>query len=302
MNLKYARYVIGNKYTMEDFMKTLFLILLMALAFNVISCGGDEEPGEQKMTKEGFMEKVEGKYAHYDIVAYYGEMPEVAGGGTFKNLIISYGFTSYRVEDGKLITTDRFCFAEQETNQPMKSIMRDEAAQAIIPDDVEMEINIDDSGNFYIHRPETPTLIGIEYLNKSWDPYTTPLPETYDENNVDYRQVDADNDGEIGCSIDIEGANEMTSGTLFIARREIFKYNAFLQEDGKIIGEVSDRSEQLILDASNPILTADIPFFQYEDLTKSPIILVPIDGDWDCDKLKAERDNLFPTNPTVWED
>ena len=40
-------------------------------------------------------------------------------------------------------------------------------------------------------------------------------------------------------------------------------------------------------------------WIQYEDLSKSPIILIPVDADWDCERLAAERDRIFPPTPEV---
>ena len=62
-----------------------------------------------------------------------------------------------------------------------------------------------------------------------------------------------------------------------------------------------DRSEQLIIGATNPLLTmAQGEWVQNEDLTLSPIYLVPIDDSYDCEKLMAERDDLFPPDPPIW--
>ena len=35
------------------------------------------------------------------------------------------------------------------------------------------------------------------------------------------------------------------------------------------------------------------------DLTKSPIFLKPVGKDWDCTRLMAARDTLFPPAPKV---
>lgn len=36
------------------------------------------------------------------------------------------------------------------------------------------------------------------------------------------------------------------------------------------------------------------------DLSKSPIILEPVDDDWDCERLRAKGpDTLFPPTPEV---
>ena len=256
----------------------------------------DEAPDSEEMTEESFMSSVEGRYAHYDIVAYYSDMGMM---GIFKNLIISYGFTTFEKEDGGLKITDRFCHSEQISNQDFTPTVPDALTQAIIPDSIFMEINTDDDGNFYLYRPRTPTLLGIEYE----DPYNTPLPKSIKPD--DPRLVDADNDGNPGVTVFIDMFNKTEE--LYIARREVFAFEAYLKENGNIEGVVHDDSEQLIIDATNFLLKSQNgEWLQFrgengDDYSLSPIILVPIDDTYDCEKLMQERDSFFPPNPAVWE-
>jgi len=257
----------------------------------------DEEEVVEEMTKEKFMEKVEGRYAHYDIVAYYSDMGFM---GVFKNLIISYGFTTFEKEGDKLKITDRFCHSEQITNQDFTAEVPDELTQAIIPDSTYMDIKQDDDGNFYLWRPRTPTLLGIEYE----DPYNTPLPKSIKKD--DPRLVDADFDGKPGVTVFIDMFNKREE--IYIARREIFAFEAYLKESGNIEGVVHDDSEQLVIDATNFLLkNQSNEWVQYrgkngDDYSLSPIILVPIDESYDCEEMMKKRNELFPPNPPVWED
>lgn len=253
-----------------------------------------EAPDETAVieTEEDLMNAVVGKYAHYDIVAYYGDMGLM---GIFKNLIISYGFTTLEVEDGKLKITDRFCHSEQLSNQDFTPTVPDSMTQAIIPESTYMEIKYDEDGKMYLWRPETPTLLGIDYPDSD----NTPLPEKIKPD--DPRLVDDDNDGNPGVTVFIEMMGKTEE--LYIARREIFAFEAYRQENGNLEGFVHDRSEQLIIDSTNFILkTQTTEWIQYEDLEKSPIFLTPVSDDYDCERLMQERDELLPPNPPVWED
>jgi hypothetical protein len=158
-----------------------------------------------------------------------------------------------------------------------------------------MEIKYDEDGNMYLWRPETPTLLGIDYPDSD----TTPLPKSIKPD--DERLVDDDNDGNPGVTvfIDMMGKTE----ELYIARREIFAFEAYLQENGDLEGSVHDRSEQLIIDSTNFILkTQTTEWIQHENLELSPIFLTPVTDDYDCERLMQERDELLPPNPPVWED
>jgi hypothetical protein len=145
-------------------------------------------------------------------------------------------------------------------------------------------------GRARVSRPETPTGIGVDLE----DPANEPLPTDPD----DPRIADDDGDGKPGVTATIT-VSEALAGEIYLARREIFAYLVDEQPDGSLIGSVSDRSEQLMVGASNDVFLTQAEWVQYEDLSKSPIILVPVDADWDCDRLMAERNRVFPPNPEV---
>jgi len=147
-----------------------------------------------------------------------------------------------------------------------------------------------DNGRARISRPTTPTGIGVRLE----DPANDPLPTDPD----DPRIADDDNDGNPGVTVHIT-VSEGLEGDLFIARREIFAYEVDEQADGSLTGEVTDGSEQLIIGATNDAFLTQAEWVQHPDLAKSPIILIPVDDDWDCGRLMSERDELFPPTPEV---
>jgi len=100
-------------------------------------------------------------------------------------------------------------------------------------------------------------------------------------------------------TVTIRVSDDLT-GELYIARREIFAYDATLVTPDRIEGTVTDDSEQLVIGASDPVFaTSPANWRQHPDPAKSPMILVRVDDDWDCDRLAAERDALFPPTPDV---
>ena len=223
-----------------------------------------------------------GRWAHYDVVAYEDD--------TLKTLIISYGFNDFTEVDGQIIDQASFCFSEQRTDQPIETSLSDAATQAIEPPPTPVEIDLVD-GVLRVQRAATPTPVGIRLD----DPANEPLPT--DPN--DPRIVDDDGDGNPGITVTIRVSDDL-SGQLYIARREIFAYEAFLTEPDLLTGTVTDDSEQLVIGASDPIFaTSPANWGQHDDLSKSPIILRRVDADWDCERLAAERDALFPPTPVV---
>lgn len=227
-------------------------------------------------------ESLVGRWAHYDAVAYQA--------GTFKTLIVSYGFNDFTESNGKIIDSAKFCFAEQRTNQPVTTSISDAATQAIKPPSTPLTIRRID-GRLHVHRSATPTPVGIRLAR----PATDRLPS--DPN--DPRIVDSDRDGKPGITVTIDVPGGL-KGELYLARREIFAWNAVQVSRDLLRGTVTDTSEQLVVGASSPIFApADGNWVQVTDLTKSPIELRRVGRQWDCAKLAAERDRLFPPTPVV---
>lgn len=223
-----------------------------------------------------------GRWAHYDVVAYEDEV--------MRTLIISYGFNDFSVVDGELVDASTFCYSEQLTDQPIDISLSDEATQAIRPVPTPVTVTEVD-GTVRLSRSPTPTPVGIRLD----DPANDALPT----DPADPRIVDDDGDGKPGITVGIVVAGGF-SGELYIARREIFSYDVELTAPDRLDGVVTDESEQLVIDATDPaFLTSTAQWVQYPDLDRSPINLRRVDGDWDCERLRSSRDELFPPNPTI---
>lgn len=231
-------------------------------------------------TKIEKMEELVGKYAHYDVVSYIGEL---FGPIKLKNRIISFGITEYYLEDGKLMSKDQFCFSEYKANLPFQAKTSDEFTRAIEPKVVEMEI-MQTNGELLIHRPETPTLLGVD-LND--------YRENFPSDPNDPRFTDDDEDGKPGVTVNLT-FKPFVDEELYIARKEIFSYDMKKMKNGILAGFVRDRSQQYIIGASKDDLVTESNPIQNPDLSKSPIYLIPLKEDLDCDQLKERRDQYFP--------
>ena len=222
-----------------------------------------------------------GRWAHYDIVAYEDD--------TLKTMIVSYGFTDFAVEDGEMVESEEFCTAEQVTDQAIQTSVSDAATQAIQPVPIPVEVT-GEPGAWEVHRPATPTPVGIRLD----DPANESLPTDPADADV----VDADGDGKPGITVEIRIGDSVEE--LYIARREIFAYDLVQDGPDSMTGTVTDSSEQLVLGATDPIFEGSGgAWVQVPDLSFSPILLERVDEDWDCDRLVAERDDLFPPNPPI---
>lgn len=227
-------------------------------------------------------EQLVGRWAHFDVVAYED--------GDMATSIISFGFNDFSVSDGQLVDQASFCFSEQRTNQPIQTSFSDAATQAIRPPSTPVEVEEVD-GVLTVHRPATPTPVGIRLA----DPANDRLPT----DPADPRIVDDDGDGNPGVTVRIRVTDDF-GGELYIARREIFAYDAALVSPDRLEGTVEDHSEQLVIGASDPVFaTSKAQWVQRADRSLSPIVLVRVDDSWDCGRLAAERGTLLPPTPDV---
>lgn len=260
------------------------VVLAVAAGLLTASCGGDGPEGSGGPDAGGGAEvfdRLEGRYAHYDVVAYEGD--------DMNTMIISYGFTDLERTGDGMQAHDSFCFSEARTDQPIEISFSDTATRAIRPVPTAVEVTTE-NGRARVERPETPTGIGVRLA----DPARDPLPD----DPGDPRIADDDGDGKPGVTATIVVSPELR-GEVYIARREIFAYDVLEQPDGSLTGVVRDRSEQLVVGASDPIFETSGEWVQHPDLSRSPIILVPVERSWDCERLRAERDALFPPTPEV---
>lgn len=240
------------------------------------------QPTDQESAKK----EIAGHYAHYDVVAYEDTTTRT----TMRTFIISYGFTDFYLEEGKLMQSDRFVHSEQKLSRKnSKSVFKDEAVQAIKPRIQEVELFQKD-GTWHIYRPESPSLLGIE-----GDPQK-PLPTDPHDPNL----TDPDKDGHPGVTVQIS-VGKFFRGEIYITRREIFSNYLTLNNNGTLSGYVIDRSEQFVVGASKKILNQESNMFQYPDTGLSPVLLVKVDPDIDSfGELLRIRDDIFPEEPEFY--
>ncbi|TFG90673.1 MAG: hypothetical protein E4H16_01360 [Candidatus Atribacteria bacterium] len=250
------------------------------------------ETGESNTTYptdlESARKAIVGHYAHYDVVAYEDTTTRT----TMRTLIISYGFTDFYMEDGKLMQGDRFVHAEQKlSNKKAKSVFSDEAVQAIKPRVQEVDLSQKD-GRWHIYRPATPSLLGIE-----GDPLK-PLSTDPTDPNL----TDPDQDGHPGVTVQIS-VGRFFKGEIYIIRREIFSNYLTLNNNGTLSGYNVDQSEQFVIGASKKILNQESNSIQHPDPGLSPVLLVPVDPNLDTlEELMQIRDEIFPEEPSFYSE
>lgn len=268
-----------------------------ALLFILNSCSGpldwpesplyvfeqDGSDSHQLTDRESALKEIAGHYAHYDVVAYEDTTTRT----TMRTFIISYGFTDFYLDEGRLMQSDRFVHAEQKLSRKnAKSVFSDEAVQAIKPRVREVELFRKD-GNWHMYSPESPSLLGIE-----GDPMK-PLSTDPNDPNL----TDPDKDGNPGVTVQIS-VGKFFKGEIYITRREIFSNYLTLNNNGTLSGFVTDRSEQFVVGASRKILRQKSNSIQHPDKGLSPVLLVKVSPDIDTsEELMRIRNDIFPEEP-----
>jgi len=248
------------------------------------------EQGEPKSGQPFDLEtarnEIVGHYAHYDVVAYEDTTTKT----TMRSFIVSYGFTDFYLDEGKLMQADRFVHASQKLSRKNASSgISDEAVQAIKPRVQEVDLSFKD-GRWHVYRPATPSLLGIT------GDAMKPLSTDPDDPNL----TDPDQDGNPGVTVSIS-VGRFFKGEIYIIRREIFSNHVILNNNGTLSGHVEDRSEQFVVGASKKILNQPSNSIQHPDRGLSQILLVPIDPGIDTpQELMEIRDKIFPKEPTFY--
>lgn len=245
---------------------------------------GQEDQGlPQPADRESALKDIVGHYAHYDVVAYEDSTTRT----TMRTFIVSYGFTDFYLEEGRLMQADRFVHAEQKLSRKNTvSLLSDDAVRAIKPRVREVELYQED-GIWHIFSPESPSLLGIE-----GDPLK-PLSKDPNDPNL----TDPDNDGHPGVTVQIS-VGKFFKGEIYITRREIFSNYLTLNKNGTMSGYVIDRSEQFVVGASKKILKQESNNFQHPDRGLNPVLLVKTDPEIDTwEELMQIRDDIFPEEP-----
>jgi hypothetical protein len=237
--------------------------------------------------RESAINEIIGHYAHFDVVSYEDRTTRTI----MRTFIISYGFTDFYLDSGKLMQSDRFVRAEQKLSRKnAESFFSDQSVQAIKPRIQEVELSRKD-GKWHLFRPESPSLLGI-----NGDP-EKPLSNDPADPNL----TDPDNDGHPGVTVQIK-VGKYFSGEIYLIRREIFSNHMTLNNNGTISGNVTDRSEQFVVGASKKILNQESHNVQNPDIGMNPVLLVKINPEIDTpEELFLIRDAIFPEEPMFYK-
>ena len=227
---------------------------------------------------------VEGTYALRAISVSEGNFPLL---GRTKSSMTSYGLATIKqVGDGFTIT-EQACRYDMGGNETAKPSVDDAVPQSLSP--VSAAIVFEGEGeNVTFSREETVQLVGVRLD----DPINDELPTESD----DPRVFDQEGDGKPGATASVGGGvdgTELFSGDAYFVQRQRFTYTGKLEADGTLRGPLVDNSSQKIVEATNEFLLLEVTD-SVAVPEESMVTLVKLNSEFDCAKISAEAESLFP--------
>ncbi|MEZ4249887.1 MAG: hypothetical protein R3B99_16775 [Polyangiales bacterium] len=131
-------------------------------------------------------------------------------------------------------------------------------------------------------RPEVGTAVGF----RPGGP-TDALPDAAS----DARVFDQDGDGQPGVTVTVSG---LASGEVYVVQWQRAWYQGQLTESGPLVGENhAEASTQKTIGASTSLLMMNVPSRPDTDRTDDVVRLIPLTGEYDCDRLVSEATTVF---------
>lgn len=222
--------------------------------------------------------KVVGTYALRSSIASIQDAPIV---GKTPSVSTSFALAEIKREGGGLVIVERACHIEINSEGNVKPEIPAALPASIPP--LESPFRVwDDNGTIRFVRSPKAVPVGVRLAN----PETDPLPTS----DRDARVWDQDGDGKPGVTVRVSG---IVSGDIYVVQRQKSAYRGTIEADGKLVGLVTDASQQSVVGASVATLKQNVPTTPDPDASKSAMRLVKLTEAYECPRLLRERDRLF---------
>ncbi len=261
-------------------MNYIYLSILSLLLFiGALRCDSDDELDFLEQETQD----VVGLYAQRTKVVLITKIPDM--GMEFASTTTSYGFAKVtQIEDGSLTFKEWFCHVDYESNESPITVIIPDSVTTTIEGIAPLEVR-EEKGEVVFYRPMVPIGVGVDLTKIENDelPTDPTHPSIWDQ----------DNDGKLGVTTLMPDMN----GELYSVRRERYTFDLRWQDktQGTLFGLFTDSSEESSLAASDPALESiHLEYAPDPDPTKSTIVMKRLDEEYSCDRLMAEKSNLYP--------
>lgn len=228
---------------------------------------------------EGAVERLAGLYAMQTRFASIQTLPFL---GDQRSVTRAYALVTIEETGGTLRFTEEGCRAEIEGGGTTMTEIPDAIARSVGPRAATLEFH-EEGGAWRWTRPMIETAVG-------WMPAgaSDALPEMA----TDPRVFDQDEDGNPGVTVRVSG---FASGDVYVVQRQRTWYDGPIGTSGEITGENhAGGGEQRTIGASTMLLDMDVPSRADTNTEDNTVRLVPLEGEYDCDRLVSEAETLFP--------
>lgn len=256
----------------------------------VAACGGGDVDGGAGIdapaalpdAPPGFADavapRIVGSYVMRQQIAQIRQLPIV---GMQAAVVRTLGGATIRRDGGGFVLEENGCHILPETSGNVSTTIDDAVPRSVPTIEAPLEVRPDGDAVIWT-RGEVAVIVGARLANP-----TDALPTMAS----DARVWDQDGDGHPGVTARVSG---IASGDVYVVQRQRASYAGGLVADGHLTGRLADRSEQSVIDASNPLLKQNIMSTPDPDPDKSRIELVRTSEAWTCDRLVAEMGSVFP--------
>lgn len=186
--------------------------------------------------------------------------------------------------EGRFFTEERFCRITMETEGPATPSAPEALVNSIPTMQSELKLKREDN-SWTWERTRSAIALGVRLDQPSED----SLPESADDERI----WDQDEDGNPGVTLEVSGLIE---GALYVVIRYADTLSGELSDDGELIGEARDETEQVVVGASSEVLRINVSATPVNDPELNKVMAFRLTADADCDAVISEIDARLPTN------
>lgn len=184
-----------------------------------------------------------------------------------------------------LVIKDHACHAAFDSSNPALSISVSDASIRSLPTSVAPLRVWKDQGVLNFAQDPQVLVAGANLADRINDALPTKVN--------DPRLVDVDRDGKPGLTSTVSAT--LIRGEIYAVQRSISSYAGTQAPNGHLVGLVKDKTEQVVIDASNFLLKIGAaPSVADPDRSKSNIRMVKLAADANCDDVDFE--SIFSGN------
>ena len=237
-------------------------------------------PDSEDDLPQDVLDRIVGTYAIQMKIAQIQTVPVL---GDLDSVSTVYSFCDVRAADGGgLEIIERGCGARSSTGDAIEVVIPQAIPRSIETEAVPLSVWME-GDEIKWSRPTVYVPVGIQ-LN---DPENDTLPT----DTSDPRIWDQDGDGNPGVTVNVSG---FASGEIYVIQRQISSAHGVFDGGDQLTGYVVDRSEQVVIGASNPLLNQQIVSVPNPDPAQSTFRTSRMTEEVDCDWLLTNEAQVFP--------